>query len=171
MRVYIPPQNKKNALCYFLGILGGALLFALSAFMPAFKGIIQLFAFGFWVFGVWILCRYTLTYFYYIIDGDNFRIVKVTGKTHSDVANISMRTGKFVKKLDEAKGRPPVRNRFNYCRNYIPAEKYVYFFEWNGANAEIIFEPNAEFAELMNAQLGFLRSTAAEEPSDERFGE
>ena len=61
-----------------------------------------------------------------------------------------------MKKLSEAKDRPPVRNRFNYCRNYIPAEKYVYFFEWNGADAEIIFEPNEEFARLMNAKLAEL---------------
>jgi len=156
MRAYIPPQNKKNAVCYFLAIIGGLLLFVVSVALPVLKGLIQLFAFCFWAFGIWVLCRYSLTYFYYIIEGDNFRIVKVSGQKHTDVANISMRTGKFVKKLSEAKDRPPVRNRFNYCRNYIPAEKYVYFFEWNGADAEIIFEPNEEFARLMNAKLAEL---------------
>jgi len=171
MRVYIPTQNKKNAVCYFLGILGGALLFIASAISPAFKGLIQLAAFCFWAFGIWVLCRYSLTYFYYIIDGDNFRIVKVSGQKHTDVGNVSMRTGKFVKKVSEAKDRPPARNRFNYCRNFVPQEKYVYFFEWNGVNAEIIFEPNAEFAELMNAKLAELQNAPPEEPTNGWYDE
>ena len=153
MKVYIPVQNKKNAVCYFLAIFGGAVLFVISSILPSFKGLIQLAAFGFWIFGIWVLCRYTLTCFYYIIDGDNFRIVKAMGKDHRDVANISMRTGKFIKKLSEAKQRPAARHRFNYCRNFAPDEKYIYFFEWNGENAEIIFEPSCEFAELMRAKL------------------
>ena len=166
MKAYIPPPNKKNAVCYFLGIIGGSLLFIASLALPAFKGLIQLGGFCFWAFGIWVLCRYSLTYFYYIIEGDNLRIVKVSGQKHTDAGNISMRTGKFVKKLSEAKGRPPVRNRFNYCRNYIPAEKYVYFFEWNGADAEIIFEPSEEFALLMNEKLEALRRAEPEEKTN-----
>ena len=171
MKAYIPPPNKKNAVCYILGIIGGALLFAAAVFFQEFKGILQLAGFGFWVFGIWVLCRYSLTYFYYIIEGDNFRIVKVSGQKHTDVANVSMRTGKFIKKLSEAKGRPPVRSRFNYCRNYIPAEKYVYFFEWNGADAEIIFEPSEEFALLMSERLEELRGAAPEEKTNGWYDE
>ena len=171
MRAYIPPPNKKNAACYFLGIIGGALLFIASMALPSFKGLTQLAGFCFWAFGIWVLCRYSLTYFYYIIEGDNFRIVKVSGQKHTDVGNISMHTGKFVKKLSEAKGRPPARSRFNYCRNYIPAEKYVYFFEWNGANAEIIFEPNEEFALLMNEKLAELASSSPEEKTNGWYDE
>ena len=171
MRAYIPPPNKKNAVCYFLSILGGALLFGVSLALPTLKGIVQLAAFCFWTFGIWVLSRYTLTYFYYIIDGDNFRVVKVSGQKHTDVANISMRTGKFVKKLSEAKGRPPARNRFNYCRNYAPAEKYVYFFEWNGVNAEIIFEPNEEFALLMSEKLAEIGKSMPSEPTNGWYDE
>ena len=171
MRVYIPEQNKKNAVCYFLGILGGALLFVASTFAPRFGGLIQLAAFGFWCFGFWVLCRYSLTSFYYVIDGDNFRIVKVTGKRQQDVGNISMRTGKFIKKLSEAKGRPPARNRFDYCCNFVPDEKYVYFFEWNGVNAEIIFEPSEEFALLMSEKLEALKGTVPEEPTNGWYDE
>jgi hypothetical protein len=171
MRAYIPPQNKKNAVCYFLGIICGSLLFAVSAFLPVFKGVLQLAAFCFWAFGIWVLCRYSLTYFYYIIDGDNFRIVKVSGQKHTDVGNVSMRTGKFVKKLSEAKDRPPVSNRFDYCRNYIPAEKYVYFFEWNGACAEIIFEPNEEFALIMSEKLAQLQRVEPQEPTNGWYDE
>ena len=171
MRAYIPPPNKKNAVCYFLGIIGGSLLFIASLALPALKGITQLAGFCFWAFGIWVLCRYSLTYFYYIIEGDNFRIVKVSGQKHTDVGNISMHTGKFVKKLSEAKERPSARNRFNYCRNYIPDEKYVYFFEWNGTNAEIIFEPNEEFALLMNAKLAELASAPPEEKTNGWYDE
>ena len=107
MRVYIPEQNKKNAICYFTAIIAGALLFAVSTILPFYRGVVQLFAFGFWIFGFWVLCRYSLSYFYYVIDGDNFRIVKVMGKRQQDVGNVSMRTGKFIKKESEAKKRPP----------------------------------------------------------------
>ena len=171
MRVYIPPQNKKNAVCSFLGILCGAVLFLASSFMPVFKGLVQLAAFGFWTFGFWVLCRYSLTSFYYVIDGGNFRIVKVMGQRQQDVGNISMRTGKFVKKLSQAKNRPPVRNRFNYCRNFVPEEKYVYFFEWNGNNAEIIFEANEDFAELMRLTLEEQKNTVPEEPTNGWYDE
>lgn len=171
MRVYIPTQNKKNAVCYILAIIGGALLFAVSEIVPSFKGVIQLASFCCWAFGLWVLCRYSLTGFYYAVDGENFRIVKVMGQKQQDVCNISMRTGKFIKKMSEAKGRPPAHNRFNYCRNFLPAEKYVYFFEWNGTAAEIIFEPSEEFAILMAEKLETLSGMATEEPTNGWYDE
>lgn len=166
MRVYIPPKNKKSAFCSFLGILCGSLLFLSSYFAVGYRGIIQMLAFGCWTFGFWVVCRYLLTAYYYVLDGDCFRIVKVMGQKQQDVGNITLRTGKFIKKLSEAKGRPPARNRFNYCRNFVPDEKYVYFFEWNGTDAEIIFEPNEEFAALMAERLEMLGSIPREEPTN-----
>ncbi|MBQ9745871.1 MAG: hypothetical protein IJW21_03535 [Clostridia bacterium] len=166
MRVYIPPKNKKTMLCSFLGIMCGSLLFLTSYFAVSFRGLIQLCAFGFWGFGFWVVCRYMLVSYYYVLDGDNFHVIKVIGHEHRDACNINMRTGKFIKKLSEAKGRPPARERFNYCRNFVTAQRYVYFFEWNGVDAEIIFESNAEFAALMAEKLETLRSFPCEEPAD-----
>jgi hypothetical protein len=47
----------------------------------------------------------------------------------------------------------------------------VYFFEWNGANAEIIFEPNEEFALLMNEKLAELASASPEEKTNGWYDE
>ena len=171
MKVYIPEPNKKNTACAVTGALCGGLLFIASEIAPAFKGLIQLAAFLAWIFTIWVVCRYALVYFYYIVDGENFRIVKVSGQKHSDVCNISMSTGKFVKKLSQAKDRAPARHRFNYCRNYLPDEKYVYFFDWNGVNAEIIFEPSEEFALIMSEKLAELQSLAPQEKTNGWYDE
>ena len=166
MKVYIPAPNKKNAVCAVLGAVCGALFFIASEISPSYKGLIQLAGFCAWAFTIWLVCRYMLVYFYYAVDGECFRIVKVSGQKHTDVGNVSMRTGKFIKRLSEAKGREPARHRFNYCRNYSPDEKYVYFFEWNGANAEIIFEASEEFARIMNSKLAELQSLPPEEKTN-----
>lgn len=166
MRVYIPPKQKKTTVYSFLGILAGCVFFIISYFAKEYRGIIQLAAFGAWAFGMWVACRYALVSYYYIVDGTNFRIVKVSGEKQQDVGNISLRTAVFLKKVSEAKDRPPVRNRFNYCRNFAADEKYVYAFEWNGSSAEIIFEPNEEFADIMRAAIELAKGEASSEPTN-----
>ena len=171
MRVYTPPKNRKNAVCSFLSMLCGSVFFICSYFMPSFRGIAQLAAFGFWSFAMWIACRYMLTSYYYVLEGANFRIVKVTGKNHQDVGNISMTTVVFLKKASEAKDRPPVKNRFDYCSNFMSEQKYVYSFEWNGTGAEIIFEASAEFAAIMQDMLEAAKSAVPSEPTNGWYDE
>ena len=166
MRVYIPTKQKQTTVCVCLAMICGAILFTLSYFAMSGKGLVQLAAFALWAFGLWIACRYSLVYYYYAVDGKNFRIVKVSGEKHQDVCNISMSTGIFLKKVSEAKDRKPVRNRFNYCRNFAPKEAYVYYFEWNGAMAEIIFEPSKDFADIMNEAMIVAQSEAKAEATN-----
>ena len=149
-----------------IAMLCGAILFTLSYFAVTGRGVVQLAAFACWAFGMWIACRYSLIYYYYAVDGKNFRIVKVMGEKHQDVCNISMTTGVFLKKTSDAKGRDPVKNRFNYCRNFAPRQTYVYCFEWNGSSAEIIFEPSEEFAAIMQDVLESVRNDPSEAPTN-----
>ena len=171
MRIYSPPKQKKNTAVSLTAMICGCVLFLLSYFPENYAALIQLAAFGAWAFSLWVLCRYRLTSYYYEVDGDIFRIVKVMGERRQTVGNISMRTGIFIKKEAEAKDRPSVRNRFDYCSNFAPKEKYVYFFEWNGANAEIIFEPSEAFAEIMRERLAALASEPAPEPTNGWYDE
>jgi hypothetical protein len=171
MRVYTPPKNKKTDVCSFLGILCGSVFFVISSFVELYAGLIQLAAFAFWAFGLWVACRYSLTYHYYAVDGKNFRVVKVMGKRYSEVCNISMSTGIFLKKESEARDRAPAHTRFDYCRNFAAEQKYVYYFEWNGSTAEIIFEPSEEFAQIMLCALEAAKIAPEEEEINGRYEE
>ncbi|MBQ8404093.1 MAG: hypothetical protein IJX55_06690 [Clostridia bacterium] len=171
MRVYSPPKQKKNTAVSLTAMLCGSALFIISYFPERYAAFFQLAAFGLWAFGLWVVCRYSLTSYYYEVDGDIFRIIKVMGQRQQVVGNISMRTGIFLKKLSEAKERPPARNRFDYCSNFAPQEKYVYFFEWNGVNAEIIFEPSEEFAAIMQERLDEIKNEPKPEPTNGWYDE
>ncbi len=171
MRVYSPPKTKKNSTASLVAMLCGSALFIISYFPEKYAAFVQLAAFGFWAFGLWVMCRYMLTSYYYEVDGDIFRIIKVMGKRSQVVGNISMRTGIFLKKATDAKDRPPARNRFDYCSNFASTEKYIYFFEWNGTNAEIFFEASADFAAIIEERLDEIKNEPAPEPTNGWYDE
>ncbi|MBQ8862666.1 MAG: hypothetical protein IJ021_08010 [Clostridia bacterium] len=171
MRVYSPPKQKKNTAVSLVAMVFGCALFLISYFPERYAAFIQLAAFGFWAFSLWVACRYCLTSYYYEVEGDIFRIIKVMGQRRQVVGNISMRTGVFLEKESAAKKRPSARTRFNYCSNFAPQEKYVYFFEWNGTAAEIIFEPSEEFAAIMREHLETVKNEPAPEPTNGWYDE
>ncbi len=159
MYKYVPKRLKRSVIWSFIGVFFGALMFGMSYFINTYKSIAQLIAFVFFVFGIYIACRYSLISYYYILDGENFRIFKVNGKKQTEVGNLSLRTGKYLKRTAEMKKRPPVRVKYNFSRNFAPADEYVYAFDWNGAAAEIIFEPNEEFAKMMAEKIEELKNS------------
>lgn len=162
----VPKRLKRSVIWSFASVFCGAVIFGTSYFINSYKSVVQLIAMAFFAFGIWVACRYSLVGYYYVIDGENFRIVKVSGKREQVMCNISMRTGHFVKKTSEDKKRKNVRIRYNYCRNFATPDEYFYSFEWNGSEAEIIFEPNAEFAAAMNDKIEELKNAPPEENAE-----
>jgi hypothetical protein len=160
MKVYMPQKNKKNTTVAFTSVLCGCAFFLISYFVRGYAGVVQLAALAFWVFGMWVACRYSLTSYYYAVDGDNFVVVKTSGKNNQTVCNISMRTGEYFGKLSESKKIKSVRNRFDYSSNFRSEQRYVYMFEWNGTSAEIIFEADEAFASIVADKLKELKSSA-----------
>ena len=173
MKVYMPPKNKKNTTVALTAVLCGCAFFLISYFVGNYAGIVQLAAFAFWVFGMWVACRYSLISYYYAVDGDNFTVVKTSGKNQQTVCNITMRTGEYFGKLSESKKRKPVRNRFDYSSNFRSEQRYVYMFEWNGSTAEIIFEADEVFASIVSDKLREIKSNPAEtsEPTNGWYDE
>lgn len=170
MRVYIPPKLKRSSVWSWLLLLAGASLFFASSFMPKYVSVAQMVSLGFIAVGIWVLSRYVLVYYYYEIDGENFRIIRVNGKKYEPMCNISMRTGVEVKKVVKGEKKQPARVRYDYVRNFMPDDKYVYIFDWNGQRAQITFEPNAEFAALMNEKIEELKNAPAKEENPKTNG-
>ena len=77
---YMPPKLKRSGVWSFLLMLAGISLYISSAFVPKYVSVVQAVSFAFFAFSIYIITRYVLTPYYYEIDGENFRIVKVTGK-------------------------------------------------------------------------------------------
>ncbi len=165
MRVYIPPKLKRSSVWSWLLLLAGISLFFASSFVPKGTSVVQACSLGFLAVGIWILSRYVLVYYYYEIEGENFRIIRVSGKKYAPMCNISMRTGVEVKRVVRGEKNPPAKVRYSYVRNFMPDDKYVYIFDWNGQRAQITFEPNAEFAALMNEKIEELKK---EQPKEEQ---
>ncbi len=158
---YMPPKLKRSGIWSFLLMLAGITLYISSAFVPKYVSVVQAVSFAFFAFSIYIITRYVLTSYYYEIDGENFRIVKVTGKKNEPMCNISLRTKGEVKTPKDK--RKATRIRYDYTRNFTPNDKYIYCFEWNGKDAEIVFEPNADFVAFMNAKIKELANAPEQE--------
>ena len=148
---YMPPKLKRSGIWSFLLMLAGITLYIGSAFLPKYASVAQAVSFAFFAFSIYIITRYVLTSYYYEIDGENFRVVKVTGKKYEAMCNIPLRTKGEVKMPKDK--RKPTRIRYDYTRNFMPNDKYIYCFEWNGKDTEIVFEPSADFAAFMKAKI------------------
>lgn len=167
---YLPPKLKRSGVWSFLLMLAGITLYFASAFVPKYVSVIQVVSFIFFAFSIYIITRYVLTYYYYEIDGENFRIIKVTGKKQQPMCNICLRAGGEVVNARDGKKRKPTRVKYDYVRNFMPDDKYIYCFEWNGQYAEITFEPNAEFVSFMNAKIKELENVPAPEEKNPTNG-
>ncbi len=170
MRVYTPPKQKRSATWSLLFILAGMALYIASAFIPRFISIVQIASLAFIAAGIWILSRYVLVYYYYELDGENFRVIKVNGKKHTTMCNLSLRTATELKKLEKGEKKPRASVRYDYMRNFMADEKYIYIFEWNGQKAFITFEPNKEFFELMKYRIEEVKSTPLPEQEQKTNG-
>ncbi|MGN1095906.1 MAG: hypothetical protein ACI4QR_05915, partial [Eubacteriales bacterium] len=134
MYTYVPKVLLRSKIWSLVFVLCGAAVFGVSYFIDSYKSAVQLAALVLFVLGIWIACRYVLIGYYYSIDGENFRIIKVNGKKEQLVCNISMRTGYEVFPISDKENRKHVKVRYNYSRNIMPKDEYIYYFEWNGAD-------------------------------------
>ena len=165
---YMPPKLKRSGLWSFLLMLAGISLYVSAAFVPKYVSVVQAVSFAFFAFSIYIITRYVLTSYYYEIDGENFRIVKITGKKNEPMCNISLRTKGEVKSPKDK--RKPTRIRYDYTRNFMPNDKYIYCFIWNGRDAEIVFEPSADFVAFMNARIKELENAPEPEQKTKTHG-
>lgn len=165
---YMPPKLKRSGVWSFLLMLAGISLYVSSAFVPKYVSVVQAVSFAFFAFSIYIITRYVLTSYYYEIDGENFRIVKITGKKNEPMCNISLRTKGEVKSPKDK--RKPTRIRYDYTRNFMPNDKYIYCFIWNGRDAEIVFEPSADFVAFMNARIKELENAPEQEQKTKTNG-
>jgi len=160
---YMPKKLKRSGVWSFLLMLAGITLYFASAFVPKYPSVIQAVSFAFFAFSIYIITRYVLTSYYYEIDGENFIIMRVTGKKQQPMCNINLRAGGEVISARGNKKRKPTRVKYDYVRNFMPEDKYIYCFEWNGQYAEITFEPGAEFVSFMNSKIKELENAPVQE--------
>lgn len=179
MYKYTPPKNSKADTAAILLFITAIAFFFLSAFISVYAGLIQAVGVIFLGWALFILCRYTLSVYTYMIEDGNFAVLRTTGRKISTICNVSMKTGlEIVKyphtaeeKAEYKKAHHDVRTRFNYCRTLSPENAYAFIMDFNGRKTELIFEPDEEFLRSLklvfaNVRGDYLRELYGDENTD-----
>lgn len=158
---YTPQKNKTAKWISFAAAIVACLFIMTTVFSVPYKVVYEVIALLFYIFSFELLFRFVMTEFTYRIEDDNFIVIKRTGKKRICVCNISMKTAAALIRTPKTKeekttfaerfGR--VKIRYNYCQVINPGSPYSYLFDFNGELAEIVFEPNDEMRQYIEAQI------------------
>lgn len=159
---YTPKKNKKGSLVSLLfTLIGGAgLVFSVTT-AGRFSLYFQLISLFLFVIGFEFLYRYEMTTFVYMIDDNNFVIIKEVGKKKTCVCNLAMCTAiailqtpkkkKDKKAMEKAHGRVSIR--YNHAQTMHPRHPYSLLFDFNDRVAEIVFEPSEQMIAALQARI------------------
>lgn len=151
---YTPLKNRKANMTVLVALLLVFSVFLLlNAMLDSYRFLCQVGALITVTVFIQITARYELPIYSYIIDKNNFAVVREQGKKVSQLCNVDLTTGIAIMKKDEYKALPGERKRkitkcYNFCQN-IFADSYYYIFEFNGWQGLII----AELSEAMAAEI------------------
>ena len=155
--MYIPVKKPKKATYTAAGsIVIATALYTAGEFVKIAKMPFQLAALLLFAFGIFLIARYLLTdYKYVITDSESaekdpsFTVVKISGKRETAVATFDFTsvykccrctsTSEFEKKHGK------VDKVFNYCTNYRAEDRYAVAIEFNGMKVLIFIEADIIF--------------------------
>lgn len=151
--IYFPPKNlKKNFLLLLYGFLLLFFLLTLSRF-GIIKPTVCHFAFFFEsVFYTFILTKFVLPTYSYIIEDNRFKIIKTLGdkavtECDVDIANIlEILPYRQYKKQENKK----IKCVYNYNANFLSFSCKCLVFQYSGVCETILFEPNKEMINSIN---------------------
>lgn len=155
---YIPPKGKKGKrLSIVLTVIACVGLIGASVLDVSYRLFYQLIAVGIYIFSFELLNRYHLTTYRYLITEDDFIITKHMGKRVQTVCCLSLSTMIGIEKKPKTKaekadlirryGKTPIR--YNYCQSLMPKTAYYILFDFNGRNAQIVFEGSEQMAQYL----------------------
>lgn len=153
--IYAPKQDKTARWQSLLFIITGFALMMFSSFVP-YRAVYQVLALLTVVVGIFILVRYVLSEFRYIIDdrddgNSDFIVYKKQGKNDVKVCHISLFNVEEIYRHGDKKVKSD--NRYAYNQN-ITHEKYVLLTREGEKIIEIIIEPDKYFLEQIKKRAG-----------------
>ncbi len=157
-----PKKNKKGAIVSLcLTLTGGVGLIASVTAQIRYAVLIQMVALFLFILGFEFFYRYEMTVFVYLLEGDDFLIIRKVGKKEQYVCNLAMSTalsliptprGRAARRILKAEyGTIPIR--YNHAQTMRPSRPYSALFDFNGRVAEIVFEPDDAMITTMNSRI------------------
>lgn len=152
---YIPKRDNKAKNLSLLSMVTGFVLMLLSAVMP-YSVVFQVLAFILVIAGVFLLQRYVLCEYRYIIndkdDGSaDFIVYKKQGKNDVKVCHVSLFNVTEIYKFGERADKNAAR--YDYSQN-ITDRKYVVAAVDGERNIEVIIECDEAFAARIGERTG-----------------
>lgn len=153
MYKYTPPKNAKADTAVIILFITAVACFTAASISDMYVGLIQALGVVFIGSAIFLLCRYTLSVYTYMIEDGNFVVLRTIGRRISPICSVSLKTGIAIvkcprdtaEKEEYIKKCGDVRSRFNYCRTLCPENAYAFVLDFNGRRTELRFEPNEEF--------------------------
>ena len=155
---YTPPISNKKPyfVCFFAFLLFSA-CYAVITVWGKFVWLFQIAAILFAVILIEVLIRYVMTRHTYVLDGENFIIIRKTGNKKTVACDVSLRMAMGVVEKKNAKNIEqnfgPIFKAYNYCQNLFPKTCYFYIFELSGKRCAVSFEPDEAFLSEMKARM------------------
>ena len=148
-------NNKKEKILTLSMAIAAVVLYVSTAFVQRFVVLYQLSALILAVLSVELYLKYVFSNYIYEATESSLDIYKISGKKSICVASLSyeMSMTQIVSSevyLNNKSDYPKTNFNVNYCKNLSPSEYYVYFFQFNGKNSMLKFEPDKQFAEYVN---------------------
>ncbi len=157
--IYAPKPDKKAKNLSLLFIITGFVLMLFASYIP-YRAIFQAFAILIVSAGLFILVRYVLSEFRYIIDdrddgNSDFIVYKKQGKNDVKVCHISLYNVEDIYRYGDKKVKSD--NRYAYNQN-MTDEKYVLLTKEGEKLIEIIIEPDKFFLQEIKKRAGVGRA-------------
>lgn len=150
---YSPKQDLKRT--YFLSLcfmIPGVIFFMMAA-SSGYTVVMQTVGLLFCSLGLFIMYRYALTSFRYIIEDGELTVHKVTGKRINAVARVALSECESLvkKEKDTLKGKKFPGGKYTYTANPAPRSEYLLVFRDGDDSTALILECEAEFASALSA--------------------
>ncbi len=148
-----PKQEMKKT--YFLSLCfmaPGIITFSLAAVSPI-TVVMQSLGLLLCSLGIFIMYRYALTTFNYILEDGELTVRKISGKRITAVARVALSECESLVKIekDTLKGRKFLGGKYNYIVNYAPATTYLLTFRDGEREVALILECDESFAAALSA--------------------
>ena len=151
--IYVPQKNsKRNSLLLLYGVVILLFLCFLET-LGIIKSTICHFAFFFEsVFYTFILTKFILPTYTYVVEDSRFKIIKANGNKVTTECDIDLVNIKEILTYREYKNQENknVKCVYNYNANFHSFSCKCLVFEYSGIREAILFEPNHELINLIN---------------------
>ena len=144
-------ENKKAELLTLIFAAAAVTLFVVSTQVSLYRFAYQLAGVVSAIVAVEIYLKYVFSEYTYEVTKDDIQVFRITGKKSMCICSLALSESlcPLVRGEDYEKNQkayPKTKLATNACKNLSPTRLYYYFFDFNGKNAFLKFEPDAAFA-------------------------